>query len=73
MFSIIILFYLLLIFFFIAFGAAIVFHLLHYKINRRVSGAMSIIYIIGAVLLLISNFILFSQVNWEQIFGGFRL
>jgi hypothetical protein len=71
--SIIILFYLLIVLIFIAFGAAIVFHLLYYKINRHVSGVMSLIYAIGAVLLLISNFILFSQVNWEQIFGGFRL
>jgi hypothetical protein len=58
---------------FLAFGAAIVFHLLRYRINRQVSGAMSIIYIIGAVLLLISNFVLFRQVNWEGILGNFRL
>jgi ABC-type glycerol-3-phosphate transport system permease component len=58
---------------FIAFGAAIVFHLLYYKINRKVSGVMSLIYIIGAVLLIISNFVLFRQVNWEQLLGGFKL
>jgi len=69
--SVIIAIYSILILIFIAFGAAVVFHLLYYKINRQVSGVMSLIYIIGAALLLISNFILFSQVNWEQIFGSF--
>ena len=66
-------FYSLIILIFLAFGAAIVFHLLRYKINRRVAGVMSLIYIVGAVLLLISNFILFQQVNWEQIFSGLKL
>lgn len=66
-------FYLLLILIFLAFGTAIVFHLLYYKINRHVSGVMSLIYIIGAVLLLISNFILFSQVDWGSLLGNFRL
>ena len=71
--AIIIALYSVLIIIFIAFGAAIVFHLLRYRINRRVSGTMSLIYVVGAVLLIISNFILFRQVNWEQMFGGFRL
>jgi ABC-type spermidine/putrescine transport system permease subunit II len=71
--SIIIGLYFLIILIFLAFGAAIVFHLLRYRINRRVAGIMSLIYIIGTVLLLISNFILFSQVDWEQLFGNFRL
>jgi len=66
-------FYSLIILIFLAFGAAIVFHLLYYKINRHVSGVMSLIYIIGAALLLISNFILFMQVDWGQIFGNFRM
>jgi hypothetical protein len=71
--AIITIFYLLIVFIFLAFGAVIVFHLLRYKINRRVSGVMSIIYIVGAFLLLASNFVLFRQVNWEQIFENFRL
>lgn len=71
--SIIITLYIVLILIFIAFGAAIVFHLLRYKINRRVSGMMSLMYVVGAVLLIISNFILFRQVNWEQLFSGFKL
>ena len=71
--SIIIAIYSLIVLIFLAFGATIVFHLLYYKINRHVSGVMSLIYVIGAVLLIISNFILFRQVNWEQIFGNFRL
>lgn len=71
--SIIIAIYFVVIFIFLAFGAAIVFHLLYYKINRHVSGVMSLIYVIGAVLLIISNFVLFRQVNWEQLFGNFRI
>ena len=53
---------------FLAIGAAIVFHLLYYKINRHVSGLMFLIYLAGAFFLLISNFVLFRQVNWYQIF-----
>jgi len=71
--SIINILYLVIVLIFLAFGAAIVFHLLYYKINRHVSGIMSLIFIIGAVLLIISNFVLFKQVNWEQIFSGFKL
>jgi len=71
--SIITTLYLIVILIFLAFGAAIVFHLLYYKINRHVSGVMSLIYVIGAFLLIVSNFVLFRQVNWEQIFGNFRL
>lgn len=71
--TIITIFYLLLILIFLAFGAAIVFHLLRYRINRQVAGIMSLIYIIGAVLLILSTFALFQQVNWENIFGNFRI
>lgn len=71
--SIIIAVYFLVILIFLAFGAAIVFHLLYYKINRHVSGLMALVYVIGAILLIVSNFILFRQVNWEQIFGSFKL
>lgn len=69
--SIIPLFYLLIIIIFLAIGAGIVFHMLHYKINRRVASIMFIIYISGSLLLLISNFTLFRSVNWYQIFSGF--
>jgi len=65
--------YFLIILIFLVFGATIVFHLLYYKINRQVAGIMSSIYIAGAAVLLILNFILFSQVNWEQIFWNFGL
>lgn len=71
--SIIITLYIVIILIFIAFGAAIVFHLLRYRINHQVSGAMSLIYVVGAVLLLISNFVLFRQVHWEQLFDSFKL
>ena len=71
--SIVIGFYFIIILIFLAFGVAIVFHLLRYRINRQVAGIMSLIYIIGAALLIISNFILFKQVNWEQLFGNLRL
>jgi NADH:ubiquinone oxidoreductase subunit 6 (subunit J) len=65
--------YLLLVLIFLAFGAAIVFHLLYYRINRHVAGVMSLVYIIGAVLLLISSFVLFTQVDWKQLLGSFRI
>jgi len=71
--SIINILYLVIVLIFLAFGAAIVFHLLYYKINRRVSGIMSLIFVIGAALLLISNFVLFKQVAWEKIFSIFKL
>ena len=71
--SIIIAIYSLIVLIFLAFGATIVFHLLYYKINRHVSGMMSLIFVIGAALLLISNFILFKQVAWEKIFSIFKL
>ncbi|MCX6762883.1 MAG: hypothetical protein NT093_03850 [Candidatus Moranbacteria bacterium] len=71
--SIIIIIYFVLVIILLAFGAAIVFHLLYYKINRHVSGVMSLIYVIGAVLLIIPNFILFRQINWGQLFSGFKL
>ena len=73
MLSIINILYLVIVLIFLAFGAAIVFHLLYYKINRHVSGMMSLIFVIGAALLLISNFILFKQVAWEKIFSFFKL
>jgi|WetSurMetagenome_2_1015567.scaffolds.fasta_scaffold330560_2 hypothetical protein len=71
--SVIITIYFILILIFLAFGAAVVFHLLYYKINRHVSGMMTLIYIVGAALLLISNFILFTQVDWNQLFGNIKL
>jgi len=71
--SIIIGFYVLIVLILLAFGAAIVFHLLYYRINRHVSGVMSLIYIIGAALLLISNFVLFMQVDWNKLLGNFKI
>ena len=71
--SVIIAIYFLIVLIFLSFGAAIVFHLLHYRINRRVAGIMFLIYVIGAVFLIISNFALFLQVDWEQIFGSLKL
>lgn len=71
--SIFLVFYLLIILIFLAFGAVIVFHLLYYKINRHVSGVMSLIYVVGATLLLISNFILFTQVDWSNLLRNFSL
>ena len=53
-------------------GAAIIFHMLYYKINRHASMIMFFIYAIGGSLLLISNFILFNSVNWYQITSNFR-
>ena len=72
MISLVNILYFLVVIIFLFIGAAIVFHLLFYKINRRVSGLMFLIYLAGAFFLLISNFILFRQVNWYQIFSGFN-
>jgi len=71
--SIITILYSVVVLIFLAFGAAIVFHLLYYKINRHVSGIMSLIFVVDAFLLLISNFILFKQVNWGGILSIFNL
>ena len=57
---------------YIAMGAAIIFHMLYYKINRHASMIMFFIYAIGGSLLLLSNFILFNSVNWYQIASNFR-
>jgi hypothetical protein len=65
------LFYLLIILIFLAIGAGIVFHMLHYKINRRVAGIMFVIYMSGSFLLLLSNIAFFRSVNWYQIFSSF--
>lgn len=54
-------------------GAAIVFHLLYYRINRRASMIMFIIYIAGSVFLLVSNFILFRSIDWYHIFISLRV
>lgn len=69
--GIITLFYLLIIIIFLAIGAGIIFHLLRYKINRRVAGIMFIIYISGSLIFLVSNIIFFRSVNWNQIFSNF--
>jgi hypothetical protein len=63
-------FYLVLIIIYLAMGAAIVFHMLYYKINRHVALVMFLIYVIGAVLLLVSNFIIFRSVNWYMLISN---
>lgn len=68
--SLISFFYLFIILVYLAIGAAIVFHMLYYKINRRVATIMFFIYVIGAVLLLVSNFSFYRSVNWYNIFSG---
>jgi hypothetical protein len=64
--------YALLIIIYVAMGAAIIFHMLHYKINHHAAMIMFFIYAIGGTLLLLSNFMLFSSVNWYQIGSNFR-
>lgn len=63
-------FYLSLVFIYLAISAAIVFHMLYYKINRRVATIMFFIYVIGGILLLISNYFLYRAVNWYNVFSG---
>ena len=63
--------YFLVILIYLAIGAAIVFHMLHYKINRHAAMLMFIIYSLGSILLLISNFSFFKMVDWYQIFSSF--
>lgn len=66
--SLLSLIYFLLIIIYLFIGAAITFHMLHYRINRRVAVVMFLIYLTGSLFLLISNFFLFGTVNWQQIF-----
>ena len=62
--------YLFIIVIYLLMGAAIIFHMLHYKINRRASLIMFAIYVAGGIFLLISNFILYKAVDWYQIFSS---
>ncbi len=59
--------YILIIIVFLAMGAAIIFHMLRYRINRRAAMIMFLIYAAGGAFLLISNISLFFSVNWYQI------
>jgi ABC-type glycerol-3-phosphate transport system permease component len=68
--SLISLFYSIIILIYLAIGAAIVFHMLYYKINRRVATIMFFIYVVGGILLLISNYSLYRSVSWYNIFSG---
>ncbi|MDD5489107.1 MAG: hypothetical protein PHP25_00290 [Candidatus Moranbacteria bacterium] len=68
--SLVSLFYSIIIFIYLVIGAAIVFHMLYYKINRRVAIIMFSIYIAGSILLLVSNYSLFQSVSWNDIFSG---
>jgi len=70
--SLISLLYLIFILVYIAIGAVIVFHMLRYKINRRVAAIMCLIYLGGGILLLISSISLFFSVNWYQIISNLR-
>lgn len=62
--------YLILVLIYLIIGAAIVFHMLYYKINRRVATIMFFIYIAGSILLLISNYSFYRAVNWYNIFSS---
>ncbi|OGI25044.1 MAG: hypothetical protein A3J76_02315 [Candidatus Moranbacteria bacterium RBG_13_45_13] len=62
--------YLFLILVYLAISAAIIFHMLHYRINRRVATIMFFIYSIGGVILLISNYSLYRAVAWYQILSS---
>lgn len=63
-------FYLFIILIYLAIGAAIIFHMLYYRINHRVATIMFFIYAIGAILLLISNYSFYGSVSWYNIFSG---
>ena len=54
-------------------GACIVFHMLHYRINRHVAAIMCLLYLIGGIFLLMSNISFFFSVNWYQIINNFNL
>lgn len=69
--SIIIISYLLVILIAVSMAAAIVFHMLHYRINRKVASLMFIIYLAGIIILIFSNFTFFGLVNWDQIITNF--
>lgn len=64
--------YVFIIIVYLAIGAAIVFHMLRYKINRRAAAIMCLIYLVGGIFLLISNISLFFPVNWYQIISNLR-
>ncbi len=69
--AIISLLYLILILIYLAIGAAIIFHILYYKINRRVALMMFAIYILGSIVFLAFNYSLYRTVNWYAIFSNF--
>ncbi len=61
--------YLAIVIIYLVMGAAIIFHMLYYRINRRVSVVMFFIYSAGGIFLLVSNFFLWRSVDWYQIFS----
>jgi len=65
--------YFLVILIYLAIGAAIIFHMLRYKINRHAAMVMFAIYSLGSLVLLIFNFSFFKMVDWNQIFSLFTL
>ena len=62
--------YLIIILIYLLMGAAIIFHMLHYRINRHAAFVMFVIYAVGGIFLLLSNFILYKAVDWYQIFSS---
>jgi len=62
--------YFLLVLIYLSMGAAIIFHMLYYKMNRHAAFIMFVIYAAGSILLLISNFALYKSVDWYQIFAS---
>ena len=63
-------FYLILVLVYLAIGAAIIFHMLYYRINRHVATIMFFIYVIGGILLLTLNYSFYRAVNWYGVFSG---
>ena len=64
--------YALFIIVYVIMGAAIIFHVLSYRIHHHTAMVIFFIYAVGGLLLLISNFMLFNSVNWYQITSNFR-
>jgi len=70
--DIILIVYLIIILIYLIMAAAVIFHMLHYRINSRAAFLMFAIYSAGSIFLLISNFGLYGTVDWYHIFSSFR-
>ena len=53
-------------FFFLFSTAAVVYHLLRYQLNKKVTGITTSLFLAGAAILLIMNVIISTQVEWSQ-------